>query len=90
VKQYRKRPVVVEAVQFTGDNRSEIIQWILDNEGTARWHGGEEYDDGNERIYIDTLEGTMILCLWSWAIRGVEGEFYPCADSIFKATYEEN
>jgi hypothetical protein len=38
--------------------------------------------------WIDTLEGGHIVCPGDWIIRGVQGEFYPCKDEIFKLTYE--
>ena len=38
--------------------------------------------------WIDTLEGGHIVCPKDWIITGVQGEFYPCKDEIFEATYE--
>lgn len=42
-----------------------------------------------EKATISTLEGDMIVCPGDWIIKGIEGEFYPCKDSIFQSTYEE-
>lgn len=87
-KQYRKKPVVIDAVQWLGmpENATPIIDWILTNDGTARY---VNYDDDNrESIHIDTLEGVMRAQVADWIIRGVKGEFYPCKPDIFVATYE--
>jgi hypothetical protein len=87
---YRKKPVVIEAMQFTGvppdaTNATPIIDWILAGDGTARLH---ILDDDGAQIAIDTLEGTMRADVGDWVIRGLQGEFYPCKPYIFKATYE--
>ena len=39
--------------------------------------------------WIDTLEGGHNVCPSDWIITGVEGEYYPCKDNIFKKTYEK-
>ncbi len=95
---YRKLPVEIEAVRFTGgaEAASHIIDWIIANDGTARWHEElppSDIDAGwsgtqPEHIAIDTLEGTMRALAGWWVIRGVKGEFYPCEPGIFAATYE--
>lgn len=87
---YRKKPVVIEAIQFTGTppdatNATEIINWILDGDQTARFHLTE---DDDAYIAIDTMEGTMRADRGDWIIKGVKGEFYPCKPDIFDATYE--
>lgn len=96
---YRKRPVVVEAVQWTGENTAEVIDWVLATGSRAvRWHefvpgvepdaDGEGRDPIPEHIAVDTLEGTMRAMIGDWIIRGVQGEHYPCKPDIFAATYE--
>ena len=75
--QYRKKPVVIEAVQWTRDNEEEVTRFL---EG-VQWYS----DNG---INIPTLEGTMKAQLGDWIIKGVQGEFYPCKPDIFEATYE--
>jgi hypothetical protein len=79
---FRKKPVVIEAVQLDGTP-----------EGCRRVHdflGWEHNDAGNcpGPITIDTLEGDMWCEIGSWVIKGVQGEFYPCKPDIFAATYE--
>ena len=80
---YRKKPVVIEAVQWTGTNEKEIFQFLDAKEITnsvGLTFTGE--------IEIETLEGKMTGSLNDWIIRGVKGELYPCKPDIFEATYE--
>ena len=100
MNQYRKKPVIIEAVQFTGgqSNASEICAWATTNGGKARWrpHVDElRAPNGElartldlEHLDIYTLEGTMRANVDDWIIRGVKGEFYPCKPDIFEMTYE--
>lgn len=100
VRRFRKKPMEVEAMQFTGgvECASPIIDWVLAGGGTARYHEhlpAEEFDDGKghpeepEHLMIETLEGAMRGDLEDWIIRGVKGEFYPCKPDIFEASYDE-
>lgn len=77
---YRKKPVVIEAVQYLGaTNQEEMLDHL---NGCTGWHMA---DNG---IAIPTLEGTMVAAQGDWIIKGVKGEFYPCKPDIFEATYE--
>lgn len=84
MSRYRKKPVVVEAVQFTGRNFFEIAAFL--------GHGPEVLDNlelkSTDYPVIDTLEGAMTARPGDWIIKGVKGEFYPCKPDIFAATYE--
>jgi hypothetical protein len=74
---YRKRPVVIEAVQFDGTFPLEFL------------HGDERVrSDGSHGLEIVTLEGTMRADIGDWIIRGIKGELYPCKPDIFDASYE--
>lgn len=77
---FRKKPVVIEAVQWRGDNLSEIAAL-----GGVTEFGQEFLDDA---LMIKTLEGEMRADEGDWIIRGVKGELYPCKPDIFGATYE--
>lgn len=83
-RKYRKKPVVIEAVQFTGDNSSELFLWMDCNDGAEP--RVRKVQDGV--LIIRTLEGDMTAQPGDWIIRGVQGEFYPCKPDIFAATYE--
>ena len=84
IKQYRKKPVVVDAVLLTEDNRKEVAEWIVSNGGQANVL---EWEDN--MFMIDTLEGRMKADLGDYIIKGVKGEFYPCKPDIFESTYDE-
>lgn len=78
VKRYIKKPIPVQAMQYNGDNWREIEEWA----DAVHWRSSTS-------MAIKTLEGTMIANVGDWIIRGVAGEFYPCKNEIFRATYEE-
>ena len=78
---YRKKPVVVEAVQWTGNNVEEISVFT---DAFCDWR----YENDVKRLFIETLEGTMKATPGDWIIRGVNGEYYPCKPDIFEKTYE--
>ena len=94
IKRYRKKPVVIEAVQWDGTSggANTVIDWISGNEGCARYHcapGGCTGTEEGHRVAIETLEGTMSADAGDFIIRGVQGEFYPCKPDIFEKTYEK-
>lgn len=86
MKQYRKKPVIIEAIQFVDevDRILEIQEFV-----------GQEIirvdykDKNNPTLKIDTLEGVMTASVGDYIIKGVQGEFYPCKPDIFEETYEE-
>ena len=75
---YRKKPVVIDAVQWTGENMQEISDFAS--------HCAEIV---NDTLLINTLEGTMTASKGDYIIRGVQGEYYPCKPDIFEETYEK-
>jgi len=85
---FRKKPVVIEAKQFTGlDSYLGIVEWMKKCGDTHALADEVRYE--TPIMLIHTLEGTMAANPGDWIIRGVQGEFYPCKDSIFHETYEE-
>ena len=81
---YRKKPVVIEAMQFTGDNAAEVAAWCGGQIVSADCSG----DGPPYVVRIDTLEGLMLAGRGDYVICGVQGEFYPIKDVIFRETYE--
>ena len=75
---YRKKPVEIEAVQWTGGNLEEIEEFAGNSLAYIEQH-----------VIIKTLEGCMRASKGDYIIKGIAGEFYPCKPDIFKATYEE-
>lgn len=83
---YRKKPVVIEAKEFTHETAREIELW---SKHKIVWRAAPPYEDNsNEWLEIPTLEGTMRAEFGDFIIQGVQGEFYPCKPDIFEATYE--
>lgn len=91
--QYRKKPVVIQAVQFTEAMRdANLFDGKPLPEGMKR--GRADYHPGRRQVYssyfyIETLEGRMEVSVGDWIITGVKGEHYPCKPDIFAATYED-
>lgn len=81
---FRKKPVVIEAMRFTGDNAFAVWAFM----GRADLIDNLELKPTDCPV-IHTLEGEMNTSPGDWIIRGVKGEFYPCEPDIFEATYEE-
>lgn len=91
-ERYRKKPVVIDALQWTGDNLRAVICFTDGPPDTRTNHAGmmwEKYEDlvQREGLKIYTLEGTMNADVGDYIIKGVKGEFYPCKPDIFSATY---
>ncbi len=82
-QKWRKKPVVVEAVQWTGENKLEILTFC----GSKASFEKEIFKD-EEELFIWTLEGTMKATTNDYIIKGVNGEFYPCKEDIFRKTYD--
>jgi len=80
INNYRKRPVVIQAIQNRLENSKEVMAFIIDNNALYKIEEGD--------IYITTLEGNMKVSENDYIIRGVEGELYPCRSDIFEKTYE--
>ena len=79
---YRKKPVVIDAVQYHGNNSEEVTREL------GMEHGTHHYFTETGGLMILTLEGEHIASVGDYIIKGVKGEFYPCKPDIFEATYE--
>lgn len=83
---YRKKPVVVEAVQYLGSDTSvpfsERTNWLFN----AVYNGDVYQKDGE--LYIRTLEGNLHVSEYDYIIRGINNELYPCKPDVFERTYE--
>lgn len=95
-RKFRKKPRVVEAMQWDGtvENATEIIDWVLAHGGTASYHDGNsdpatgELTDSIPHIAVKTLDSTARVFRWDWMMRGTVGEFYPCVPDVFLDAYE--
>ena len=79
---FRKKPVVIEAIQYDGTERSS--KEIQSFQADIKWLGAE----GHYFLIIPTLEGDMRVESGDWIIKGVKNEVYPCKPDIFKDSYE--
>lgn len=86
---FRKKPVVIEAVQV-----SALITSVESRDASWPAWAFEAFEGGvlqvgNHSVLITTFEGEMVGDAGDWIIRGVKGELYPCKPDIFAATYDE-
>ena len=89
---YKKKPVVIDAVQFNGRNVGEI-EVFIGKKLKTRVFSETAYEAGVAaplfEIDIETLEGVMTASPNDYIIKGVKGEFYPCREDIFNESYEK-
>ena len=83
---YRKKPIVIEAVQYNDTEASVLEIMELTSNPDIKARSVRLTQDG---INIDTLEGRMLASVGDYIIKGVQGEFYPCKPDIFELTYEQ-
>ena len=81
---YRKKPVVIEAIQL----KDLEIQTLIDLQNFAGL-GNDKLLAVSDGVMINTLEGNMKASIGDFIIKGVQGEFYPCKQDIFNLTYEK-
>lgn len=97
---FKKRPVVIDACRWfkNGDHPCDgpvgreglVVRYFRSPD--PRYDGDDTHDacglTWHDHGWIDTLEGGHIVCPGDWVITGIDGEHYPCKDTIFRATYE--
>lgn len=84
MKKFRKKPVIIEAIQLINNHSDSMHDIPLpDMKG---WIFGK--DKFGFYTAIPTLEGIMKARDNDWIIKGVNGEYYPCKPDIFEKTYE--
>ena len=91
VQKYTKKPVTIEAIQWTKENLDIALAWIPSELFKIEVLGMEDSNDSlqwTHEYYIKTLEGDMKITEGDFIIKGVKGEFYPCKPHIFYATYD--
>jgi len=78
---YRRKPVVIEAIQYTGNNMLDLISF------TER---KASFINESDRLIIYTLEGSIIADSGDYIVKSINGGFYPCKPDIFEASYRED
>lgn len=87
---FRKKPVVIEAVQISKRMDLTSPDWWAEavQQNRVYLHGMGKFTRDEPCVEIETLEGLMRGSNGDWIIRGVNGELYPCKPDIFALTYE--
>lgn len=95
IKKYRKKPVVIRALQWDGTNDNEVLEFCDKGEFQYAVRKRKNiFSNKSEReeektLFIQTLEGVHEASIGDYIIKGIKGEFYPCKPDIFEETYEE-
>lgn len=85
-KLYRKKPVVIQAIRWNGENKDAVFSFIGKDRNLRLFNDGS----GNYGwLRMSTLEGPVIASIGDYIIKGIKNEFYPCKPDIFAATYED-
>ena len=85
---FRKKPVTVEAIQWTGVNTDEVLAFCM-AKASVRRPDVRAGEPGWKDLIIETLEGNMRASVNDWIICGTRGEFYPCKPDVFADVYEK-
>ena len=93
LNKYRKKPVVIDAIQLTDKNVRQVYEWVHDCVAIKTNIDLHKWDDYVQLVIakgmkIPTLEGKMVASINDYIIKGIQGEFYPIKADIFEATYE--
>ncbi len=88
MSKFRKKPVVIDAIQWGGDNWADVSWFLIDAQAGYTFDRGPGQADRDAALSVNTLEGSMRVSLGDWVIRGVQNECYPCKPDIFEQTYE--
>lgn len=93
----RKKPAIVECVQWNGKNVVEVYNFLESKNVQTQYEVNQagnnfyikfEVGKAMGTLIIKTLEGEHVASIGDYIIKGVHGEFYPCKPDIFKETYE--
>ena len=79
MRRFQKKPLIISAMQYTGNNLDEVRDFVPD----------ELLQETGVTVGIKTLEGVMIISEGDYVIKGIQGEFYPCKSGVFEGSYDE-
>lgn len=90
ISKFRKKPIEVEAVQFTEENKDQVLSWASEIQSNIQ----PSWDDEHKPcLLIPTLDGEMMCCLGDYLIKEPFPtdwrKIYPCKEEIFNKTYEK-
>ena len=82
VKKFVKKPIIVEAIQWTGKNEDEVMKFV-----SQHCFITDNYPN-QKTLIINTLEGDHVASVDDWIVKGVKGEFYPVKPDVMEQTYD--
>lgn len=94
IMKYRKKPIVIEAFKYEGDLMNSDGSYCVPDWAVKAYDSGILFVDainGEEPpydLFINTLEGRMLVNVGDYVIQGINGELYPCKPDIFEKTYD--
>ena len=89
IKKYRKKPVLIEAIKYTGNNDREIYSWSAGKVYCSPVLERTKDNPTGSYLQIETLAGLVTAIVGDFILKGVSNEFYPCKSDIFSKTYKE-
>ncbi len=81
---FTKKPITIEALQFTGENAEQVMDFIGIGAATILKEG----EAGFPGLRIVTLRVDMIVSVGDYVVEGTIVEFYPCKQDLFEAMYD--
>jgi len=84
--QYKRKPVVIDAIQWTGDNYEEMSVFAYTPGETGM--GGWQMKEDVKYLRLHTTSGLVLCAPTDWVIKNPSGQFYPCKNGPFEKTYE--
>jgi len=91
VQKFRKKPAIIEAVRYTGNNGRELHQWSNGAVVDSPVLEPSEHNPTGDYVQIktiDTKDSYATAIVGDWVCKGIKGEFYPCKNEIFMELYE--
>ena len=87
---FMKKPIIVEAKQFTGSNIKGMLEFMGQKVSDPLHHKFSDYEDivKEKGLHVQTLEGELMAKPGDWIVKGTKGEFWPVRNDIFSASYE--
>lgn len=94
IKKALKKPFEVQVLQWTGNSRP-MFDFLTNTKDQTMVTSGEHFDIKMENggcqqgnLYVNTLNGPVLVKMNDYVIKGFMGEFYPCNEKAFKETYD--
>lgn len=89
IHRYLKKPIPIEALQFTKENLPELVGWLVSKGVSFSIDMGLKENHSDATIKIQTLEGFESQPYGVWIAKGIKEEFYPIQDDVFKESYQQ-